>query len=73
MDETFNTSALRGKIIEEYRTINNFAIAMGISRQHLSNLLSGKAHWTVIKMRKAVKLLKIEDQPGEIYRIFFAE
>ena len=67
-----NNAALRGKIIEKYKTIQNFASVFGCSYTQMLNLLSGKCGWSVEKARKATVLLGIEDDAQEIVRIFFS-
>lgn len=68
-----NRSALHGKIIEKYGSIQTFARAFGFSYTNMRNLVTGKTNWTLNNARKAVKLLGIEGNAKEIKRIFFSD
>lgn len=65
-------SALHGKIIEKYGTVQAFASAFGCTYTHMLNLLNGKTSWSVDGARKAVSLLGIKDDASEIKRVFFS-
>ena len=63
---------LRGRIIEKFGTIQNFADYQGISRgkQFIGNVLNGKAVLTFNDIEEWIYALQIE--PDEIYFYFFA-
>lgn len=62
---------LRGKIIERFGSLSNFAAAMGMSPATLSWRMSGKAEWKRGEIATAIQLLKIH--PTEIALYFFPE
>lgn len=64
-------SALHGKIIEKYKTVQAFAVAFGCTYTHMLNLLNGKTNWSLDNARKAAALLDIKDDAQELRRIFF--
>ena len=64
-------SKLRGRIIEKFKTNENFAVAMGISNGTLSLKLSGNRPWKHNKIIKACQLLEI--MANEISEYFFTE
>lgn len=74
MEETKFTerSALRGKIVEKYKTVEAFAVSFGCTYTHMLNLLNGKTNWSLNGARKAAILLGIKDDASEITRIFFS-
>lgn len=60
----FNYSKLRGKIVEKYETIENFALAMGQTTASLSLKLSNKRQFTqkdIIKAKKLLGLTKVDE------------
>ena len=61
----------RGKVIERFGTLSNFAAAMGISAATLSWRMTGRAEWKRDEIARAVNLLKIK--PAEIALYFFPE
>ena len=64
-------SRLRGKIIEKYGNIRDFAKAANIGQSTMSFLLNGKAVWRADRMATAIKLLGISND--EIAFYFFPE
>lgn len=64
-------SALRGKAIEVFGSIEKFAGEFGITPTQMSNKLSGKSGWSLADIRKAADILGIRDNPSECHRIFF--
>ena len=60
----FNYGLLKERIKDEYRTYENFALAMGIGSSRFSLMLNGKAKWTSDLIYKAAQLLEVEDQIG---------
>ena len=66
----YNYSKLTGKIVEVYKTKENFANAMGISATSLSKKLNNKCPFKQDEVSKAINLL---DLSGEnIMPYFFA-
>lgn len=59
---------LRGEIKKQYGTFGRFAEMLGVSRQTMSGLLTGKADWSRELIVKSAELLGIQD---EIQRYFF--
>lgn len=59
---------LREEIKKQYGTFGRFAEMLGVSRQTMSGLLTGKADWSRELIVKSAKLLGIQD---EIQRYFF--
>lgn len=68
-----NRSALRGKVIEKFGSIQKFAEAMDYSYTGIRNLIGGQVRWTIELARKACIVLGMENDPQEIYRIFFTD
>ena len=66
-----NLSALRGKVVEVYGTIEKFADAFGITATQMQNKLSGKSGWSLVDIQKAADLLGIRGNAQECHRIFF--
>lgn len=66
----FDYSKLSGKIVEEFGTQYNFAIAMGLSERSVSLKLNGKVAWKDSEMRQACELLNINIQ--DIWEYFFS-
>lgn len=64
--------ALRGKIIEVYGSVREFAKAFGTTPQTIYSKLTGRTQWTLGEVLKASDLLGIADNTDEIRRIFFA-
>ena len=64
-------TALHGKIIEKYGTMQAFAAAFDCTYTHMLNLLNGKTNWSLDGARKAAKLLGIDGDASELKRIFF--
>ena len=62
---------LKGRIIERYGSIREFAKAVNICQSTMSFLLNGKAVWRSDKMEAAIKLLGIAND--EIAFYFFPE
>lgn len=61
---------LRGRIVEYFGTIQEFATALGISRQMASRYVNGRAKFTSAVMDKWGSLLNIER--SEYPEYFFA-
>ena len=68
MIESFNYGLLRQKIKDEFKTLENFATAMGTNQSQISKMMNGKSEWTSTSIMKAAKLLGIT---GEIGTYFF--
>lgn len=66
----FDTSKLRGRIIEKYGTIKKFANAMNLSEMAIYKMLLGKNDWNRKKIIKACELLDISDF-NDIKDLFF--
>ena len=60
---------LRGRIVEKYGRISDFATAMGVSQSAMSLLLNGKSGWRGDKIEEAIRLLDIPS--GEVAYYFF--
>ena len=56
----FNYQKLRGRIVERFGTIIEFAAAMGTTNKSVSLKLNGKAHWSQTEIVKACGLLCID-------------
>lgn len=63
----FDYSSLNGKIVQEYGTQYNFAIAMEMSERSLSLKLNNKVSWKDRDIKKALKLLKIPVEEVHLY------
>ena len=61
---------LRGRIVEKYGTMKNFAEEVGISRQALSQKLRGRIKFTTNDIQRYVTLLDI---PKDEIGLFFFE
>lgn len=64
-----NLDALRGKIIEKYKSVTNFSEVFGCSYTHMLDLLNGRTCWSLANAYKATALLDLSDD--EKLRIFF--
>lgn len=64
-----NYNFLKGKIVENFGTIDKYAIALGVSRQALSLKLSNKASFTQDQIFKSMSLLKLTSE--EVVKAFF--
>lgn len=66
----FKYNKLRGRIIEKFGSIREFAKAYGISLNSMSKKLNGK---TAISTNDIVKMAKLLDiKPSEYHEYFFA-
>lgn len=68
---SFDYSNLSGRIVQEYGTQYNFAIALGISERSLSLKLNSKVFWKNSEIAQACKLLQINAE--DIPKYFFNE
>lgn len=59
MSEVYDYRRLKGRIIEMYDTQANFAKAMGVRQETISNKLSGKRDFSRTEVLKIADLLKI--------------
>ena len=66
------TSALRGKIVEEYHTIAAFSDAIGWSRRKGSYVATGRQCMTVNEVARCAEMLNI-NKAEDFMRIFFPE
>ena len=60
---------LRGRIIEKYGTLKDFAIEMNWSERTLSLKMNCKVFWKQLEIMKAAKLLEIPSD--EVMEYFF--
>mgnify|MGYP002623651787 FL=1 len=67
----FDFSKLHGRIKEKFRNTSNFAVAMGTTRQNISNKLNNVVGWSQGDIINACKLLDI--QQYEIGMYFFTK
>lgn len=58
---------LRGKIIEVFGTLGNYANAMGQTPTNISRKLNGKVAWTQKDIVKSCRLLSIDNSEIGIY------
>jgi hypothetical protein len=65
----FNTSKLRGRIVEKFGTIGKFAEKTSRGKQFVSNVLHCKAMLTQKDMDEWIKLLEIPE--ADIALFFF--
>lgn len=65
-----DTRALRGKVIEEYGTVCNFAKAMGWSDRKASYVTTGRQDLTAKETEDCAKVLHI-DNARDFMRIFY--
>jgi hypothetical protein len=73
MESGYDLSPLKGKIKEKCDTVDEFARQFGISRTAMGNKLSGHTRWTQDDIAKAVRILGLENNPEEAWRIFFTK
>lgn len=64
---SYNYQKLRGKIVEKYRTQQEFADAMGWSERTLSLKLNGKRFWKQPEITLASQLLEIPEDEVVVY------
>lgn len=62
---------LRGKIIEKYGTLKNFALEMQWSERTLSLKMNCKVFWKQPEITKAARLLEISSD--EVIEYFFTQ
>ena len=67
----YNYSKLRGRIIEIYGSLGAFAEALGVSRQTVSNLITGKRQFTANTIESWIEKLDIPATEIGIY--FFVQ
>ena len=67
MIESFNYGLLRQKIKDEFKTLENFATAMGTNPSQISKMLNGKSEWTSTRIMKAARLLGITGAIGTYF------
>lgn len=61
-------SKLKGRIVEKYDTMRNFAKELGISRQALSMKMTGKRQFSMDEIRHYSDLLEIpKDEIGTFF------
>jgi hypothetical protein len=58
---------LRGKIVEVYGTMSNFAKAMGYSERTVSLKINGKVDFSQSDIVKIVSLLGLQDKDIPVY------
>ena len=69
MDFNWNTSKLRGRIIEKFGTLTKFAEHINRTNQFVSKVLNNKSELTRDEMERWIDALDI--LPDEINPIFF--
>ncbi len=69
----FENRALRGRIIEKYGTIESFALRAGRSRQSCQYILSGRSDMTRSTMVQWAKLLSVDLDSPEMFRLFLSK
>lgn len=69
---SYNFDKLKGKIKEVFNTQNEFAGAMGMAPNTLSNKLNNQFEFSSNEISKAIELLHI-DSPEEAWNIFFTQ
>ena len=69
--ETFNSSKIRGRIVEKYGTISNFCKAINKNRTSISRKLNGKSELS----RKNIALFcsALDIREDEVADYFFAQ
>ncbi len=67
-----DTKAFRGKIVEKYDTVANFAKAVGWSPRKASYVSRGVQLLNASEMEEAAKALEVNDA-AEFMRLFFPE
>ena len=58
---------LEGRIVEKFRTRENFAKSLGITTKTMSEKLNNKTIWKQPEMAKAMELLSISGEDIESY------
>lgn len=53
-------SKLRGRIVEKFGTLNNFATALDITKASLSSKINNKRRWTNKEILDSKRLLELE-------------
>ena len=64
-------SKLRGKIVEKFGTLENFAKELGTTRQTLSNKMNKKIPWKQDQIETVCMILDIDK--SQIFEYFFSE
>ena len=68
---TFDYSKLRGRVVEKFETLTNFANAMNLSEKSISSKINNKTYWKNNEISKACELLDIPDK--EVNQYFFKQ
>lgn len=58
---------LKGKIVEKYGRVQDFAAALGMSNSVVSQLLNNRREWRSAEISKAAKLLDIQTEEIGFY------
>lgn len=64
-------SKLRGRIVEKYRNLSNFADAVGVKKPVISNKLNGKVPITSKDIEKWIQPLDIPLEEIGVYFFYF--
>lgn len=64
-----DTSKLRGKIFERYKTLKDFANDLGLNKATTCNKVDGKTQWKATEIYQATQILGISQ--NEIGMYFF--
>ena len=67
----YETSKLRGRIVEKFGTVDAFSQAASLTRASISDYLNGKKYLNQKDMYEWIKLLEIDK--SEIFDYFFAQ
>ena len=63
----YDYSKLNGKIIEKFRTRENFAKSLGVTTKSIYEKLNNKTIWKQPEISKAMELLSISGKDIELY------
>ena len=63
----YDYSKLEGRIVEKFRTRENFAKALGITNRTIYEKLNNKTIWKQPEISKAMELLSISGEDIELY------
>ena len=63
----YDYSKLEGRIVDKFRTRENFAKSLGVTTKSISEKLNSKTIWKQPEISKAMELLSISGEDIELY------
>ncbi len=70
-EKKLDYSKVRGRIVEKYKTISNFAMKSGIRAEQFTDAFNGRRAFTSLEIMQICEMLKIPDDEIKLY--FFTD